>query len=651
VNSMSAIRLLVAALAVIASCASVASAQATVRPFEPIQHERVALPDGVMPWAATWAPDGRHIVFHDYNGGQEWIANADGRRARCVSCGFDDRPAIVGAFAYLLPDNKRMFIANELGDVASILECAPSVADCREHRYLTVDLSADDATSAGKPNLGRRTYHLAPDGEHLAYSMVRLDSLIMMVARLERTDGGYRAVDHRVINPTPPTSLLDRSAERWANGSQLFEFKSFADGGRSAIIVGEPESSNVDMLKVDLATGETTRLTGHPDWDEDGAPSPDGRHLVVGSWRGMERVAALGTFPNPPFLTYPFFAAVAGHYVSSRAGFQCDIQPWLLGSEGDAGGALAGQPLAPYRGGNDIIGNNLAGHAFWSPDSTRVLVQERRLGDPPADANAYVQQKGTSPSRLLIARLDRSPTEPVPTVRTEIGDWASTPQQYTGAFGFPGVTTVDGPAGGTATIVRDGNVASINGRVTYDRYSDDGRTFIDGTEEITGSPVRDALRYVARLRATDAKGKEIGHADIDLTFQQKTPSPQPHAPPSTVSGHAEAEFKGRKSTGIPEAAPCPNDMPRPSQLEVAAHRVKGAQGIVVKVRVTATILGDTRPVRRARVKLAGRRAFTDDEGLATIPVKRGGRRGNWTAVASAGDTFDPGRAEVRSPSR
>lgn len=639
---MSATRLVAAVLALLVLPATAQAA----RPFEPVHHDRVALPEGVMPWAPTWTPDGEHVLFHDYNGAREWLAGADGRDARCLNCEHTDRPAIVGAFTYAFPDGKRMFIANELGDLASVLECAPRLADCREHRYVPLDLTADDATTAGKPPFGRRTYHLAPDGEHLAYSMVRLDTLVMMVARLERTDSAYVAVDHRVVNPPPATSPADRDAGRWSNGSQLMEFKSFADGGRSAIIVGEPVSSNVDMIKLDLLTGKTTRLTTHPDWDEDGAPSPDGRHLVVGSWRGMNRVAALGVFPNPPFLTYPFFAAVAGYYVSSRTGFQCDIQPWLLDGEGEGQGG--GQPLAPYRGGKDIIGNNLAGYAFWSPDSTRVLVQERQLGDPPAQANAYVQQKSTSPSRLLIARLDRKPTAPVPTVRTQVGDWAPSPQAFTGAFGMPGPTVVDGPGGGTATILRGGTVAGLAAHVVYRDYSPDGKTFINGSEAVQGSPVRVVLRYAAQLRATDAAGKQVGHADIDLSFQQKQHNPQPHDEPSVVTGSAEAEFMGVAAKGIPEANPCPDDMPKPSTLRVRARRSGRA---AVRVTVSATVLGLERPVRRATVRLAGRRVLTDERGVAVVRIPRRLTGATRAVAVSAGDTFDPGRTSIRLPRR
>jgi hypothetical protein len=488
--------------------ASVQPVPGTPPPFEAIHRDFVNLPAGVMPWAPNWAPDGVHIVFHDYNNSAEWFADANGGNARCLSCGWADRPAITGTFTYVFPDNRRMLLANELGDAVDVLECAPSLFGCSQHQYLPVDLSADTIPPA--QNLGRRTYHLAPDGVHLAYSMVRTDALIMMISELQRTATGYAAVNHRVINPPGPSGPTDFGGDGWTNWGQLYEFKSFADSGRSALIVGEPADGRVAMLKVDLATGATTRLSGNLDWNEDGGIAPDGSSLVLASWRSMNRLTVFGMLPMArPFFMYPLGAAIAIHYVSSHQGFACDLQPWLLGAEGDRGGALMGQPIDPYRAGNDIAGNNLAGAAFWSPDSTRILVQERQLTPPPAGANPYVAQKGTAPSRLLVARLDRTPTAPPPVVSSAVGAWAPTPAAFQGAYGKPHVATISGAAGGTALVQYGGNIAAGQYSVAYRNFSDDGKDFLSGIELVTGSPVA-RLEYQPSLTTTDATGAQTG---------------------------------------------------------------------------------------------------------------------------------------------
>lgn len=609
--------------------------------FEPIYHDVIALPAGVMPWAPTWSPDGKHILFTDYNDnrGNEWIvevkSGSDYGKPVCLTCDMTDRPTLVGVFSYVFPDNKRMFIANELGDLAYVLECAPSLFDCTTHKYLTVDLTKDTPLTA--PSLGRRTFHLAPDGEHLAYSMVRLDSLIMMVSRLEKTATGYAAVGHKVINPQGPSGPTDMSADNWANAGQLYEFKSFADGGAAALIVGEPTDGNADMLKVDLATGKTTRLTTHPDWDEDGSFAPDNSSLLVASWRGMNRLDAFSIMPLArPFTQYPAAAAVAIYYVSSHQGFACDLQPWLISAKGDLGGKTMGQPVAPYRGGNTITGNNLAALSFWSPDSTRILVQERQLSDIPASANTYVKQKGTAPNRLLIARLDRAPTTPAPVVSSEPGAWAKTPTTHMGAYALPGVALVNGNKGGTALITYAGNVAAGNFTVLYDRFTDDGENFLDGISITTGSPARGALLYNADLTSSDADEKPTGFLKANLIFSNKIPAPAVGEPPSTKSGTISAAYKGQTANGLPDVAACPDSFPKPSALKIATSR----QGSAIKVRVTADIFGDVRPVTKAVIQIGGKTQKTDANGEALLSGIASGSG----ITATAGDTFLPATA-------
>ncbi|HTX47565.1 MAG TPA: hypothetical protein VMD48_14880, partial [Solirubrobacteraceae bacterium] len=155
---------LLVAAATIAAVPACALAASKTPPFYAIQREYIKVPAGVMPWGPSWAPDGKHILFEDYHHGGEWLANANGTDVHCLTCSWHDNPDIIGGFSYIFPDNKRMFLANELGDTVDVLECAPNLYDCASHKWLPVDLSGDTATA--EPDLGRRTYHLAPDGVH-----------------------------------------------------------------------------------------------------------------------------------------------------------------------------------------------------------------------------------------------------------------------------------------------------------------------------------------------------------------------------------------------------------------------------------------------------------------------------------------------------
>lgn len=607
--------------------------------FVPIKHEVVNLPEGVMPWAATWSPDGNNVLFHDYNHGRgnEWVVpvNADNSYGEplCITCQMEDRPNLVGVFSYIFPDNRRIFIANELGDQAYVMECVSSILSCAEHSFIPVDLSADE--NPLMRNLGRRTFHLSPDSNSLAYSMVRPDALIMMVSRLEKLDGGYKAVNHKVINPPSPTGPQDMSQKSRSDAGQLYEFKSFADGGKSAIVVGEPTYGNADMLKVDLETGVYKKLTGDLDWDEDGATSPDGRHLVVASWRGMNRLSSLNTMPlSRPFAVYPMGALIAIYYVSSQPGFACDLQPWLLQSEGDRDGKLMGQPLAPYRGGDDFTGNNLAGLSFWSPDSTRVIIQERQFSSVPESSNDYVKQKGMSPSRVLIARISDKPTEPLGAVSTLVGNWAKSPQDFFGGFATPGVYVIDGDHSGNAILTIAGNVAAGQSTVIYNKFSNDGINFLDGTELTQTAVAGRVGNLQTQLTSTDENGQQTGFLHTDLSFVRVIPDAKVGEPPLQKFGSVQASFRGQSSEGLPDVGACPKSFPRPSSLEVSSVRQTGNR---VTIEVKASVNGDTRPVNGASVEMDGKAFNTNSSGK--ILLKNVGP--NRTVAISAGDTFLP----------
>ncbi|HSW14786.1 MAG TPA: hypothetical protein VLI06_18220 [Solimonas sp.] len=624
-------------------------AAAAPMPYYAIEHQRVPVPAGVMPWGPTWSPDGKHIVFQDYNGGREWIAEADGSQLRCLSCGMDDHPGITGGFAYAFPDNQRMLLTEELGNRLFVLECAPSLFACASHRWLPVDPAGDE--SLLHPMIGRRTYHLAPDGEHLGYTVIHTNGLLMTIARLVRGDEGYTLAEQRVVNPRGPSGPLDGDAAAWARGTAMYELKSFTDGGRS-ILAFSTRTGMPEQIRIDLATGEMTPLATYPDWNEDGAHSPDGGLLLLASWRTQNRLTPLSVLPSParPALGVPIFAPVGLYYISSRPGFACDLQPWLLPPGGDEDGRLVGQPLNVYRGGNLIGANNLAGQQVWSPDSTRILLQQRSLDLPAEDANFYVKHKGTAPSELLIAHIARPPTAPQPLMQTVVGDWAPTPQGYRSGYDFPGVYWLKGQHSGSVLLTVLGNVAGGLFSAIFSGYSDDGEYVIDGNATMTGT-----APYLARvttdLKVSDLAGQAAGAVTADLRFVAVLPPPPAGTEPSTtMSGSFQSSWKGKDYDGLPEVGPCTDTLPKAMPLTLTPSvQVDGGRA-TVSVRVTSDIHGDVRPVQGARVKFAGIEKTTDARGLAVFTVGLGQLGGKSSALsASAGDTFVPAQGSVALP--
>jgi hypothetical protein len=606
----------------------------------------------VQPWLPTWTPDGSHIIFQNQLDGTTWVTGA--RRgpkgkakkkrtagARCITCSFPDRPEIHGGFTYAFPDGRRLFVSHELGSFggvdsgpnadAFVLECAPSIYNCASHTYLPVDMSAD---KLGAPLIiQRRTWHLAPDGEHLGWMDLRLDGTVMIVGRLVPQADRYLVTDQRAIDPPGPATLTDTDPTGWANNNQLYELKSFTDGGAAAIVVGGPQF-NVDAEKINLQTGKVTRLTANHDWDEDGATSPDGDLYALYSWRTRHRLDAVSWIPEiEPFVEMPVLAALAPHYVSTWQGFQCDLSPWLLSGAGDGGGELIGQPLNVYSG-NLTPGNNLSGQQFWSPDSRSVLLQERLRARPPAGLNEHVEQKGLVPSRIRIARIERQPGKRERIVSSALGSWAPPPNQYVATTGTDVTVTVNGHGGGTADIAYSGNLATGSWSARFNHYSSDGKSFVDGTYAVTPASSGGPWTIKADIHVS---GAHTGTLSADLVVDNGA-SPLP-----AKSGTFNAVYDGKTAPQLPELGPCYDRLPGKSRLVLKASAAGNRR---IAVTIKANVHGDERPVSGPVVKVSGRRAKTNARGHAVLRVEGHGRR---TVKAVAGDTFVAAKNRIALP--
>ncbi|HWA65147.1 MAG TPA: hypothetical protein VG899_02100 [Mycobacteriales bacterium] len=611
-------------------------------PFVPVSYRRIDLPHRVQPWGMTWTPDGRHILFENQlDGYQAWVVRADGSRLRCITCGMSDAPRIggdVGAMMYAFPGDRRLFISDDTGSTppadppfgasAYVVECRPSIFRCHRHDELPVDMSADEV--GVHPVLLRRTWHLAPDGVHLGWMDVRTDGTMLVVGRLVRERSQYDVTDLRVVNPAAPAGLTDDDAARRAASDEVFELKSFADGGRDVVVVGEPDAINPDQELVDLRTGKVTRLTANVDWDEDGGLSPDGRYDLDASYRGMHGTDVFGALPEiHPFIDFPVTAGLAGYYVGGHEGFQCDLTPWLLPAAGDDGGRLMGQPLGPYRGGPSYVANDFLGQQVWSPDSTEVLLQQRVYG--PARGTTQQADMGTSPSQILIAHLRIPPRRPIPVVSSVVGSWAKPPLTFDSGMDQPGGYVVHGAGRGTATVTSVATVLSSVASLTYRHYSDDGKSFVSGTETVSnpfyvGAPVHWTMHVTL-------SGAQTGSEDVDLDIDG-----------TKTHGSATTVVDGATLHGPPRLGACPRRMPHATPLRVRVRRVVTRQGRRLVVAVTASIPGagrterlvDTRPVEGALVEAAGVRARTGRRGVARLPLAV---RNPGVVRVSAGATF------------
>lgn len=617
----------VSAFAVFASIgATPASNAQDVPPFIPIERTYLPLPKGVTPFLPVFIEGGKEILFQNIRDNGAWIIRADGTDPLCITCGFPDRPNTRGGFAYAFPDGKRLLLSKGLGKPGGgdggpeadvwILECERTLRDCGSHRFLPVDLSADRNKFT---IIHRRTWHLAPDGVHLGWMNVRADGTVMIVARLERQGDHYVAADPRAVNPAGPISPADDNADRWENLSQLYELKAFTSDGLGILAVGMPRN-NVDVIRIDLATGRVRRLTANPDWDEDTSLSPDQQLMVVNSWRPRQRLDAFAWIPEiRGFTGLMLGAAIAPFYVSTWTGFQCDLSPWLLEASGDRGGTLLGQPLDVYDG-DRTAANNLSGQQIWSPDSTMLLLQERSRQSPPA-AGAL--------ERIAIARLDRAPTRPAAVRSSAVGAWAPAASAYLGPNSSDRTAVVRGKKGGRATIVYAGMLGKgASTTVTFEHFTDDGITFVDGV--MRGASVNRKWQLTSDVTVS---GRHTGKLTMDLVIDNDA------KPLPTKAGTISAVYDGRTAPPIAELAPCYSALPKPSPLRLNLTR----RGGLIDVVVDADVYGDVRPVANAVIAFGSQRVRTDRRGRAVLRIEHGA---TGSISASAGDTFNAAKADV-----
>ncbi len=632
---------LAGALTVAAGVATAASAP----PFEPVTLQRIDLPKQVKNASTpVFTRDGRHIMFIANR--QLWIVATNGTGGHCLTCGVAGNPGFAASeqagLASEFPDRKRVFIAAK---TLAVLECHPSVIDCASKRILPIELSGAigsgmiapggvDAGSVADLVQGASP-KLSPNGKEIAFSDVRSDvAELMIIARLTRTSAAYETSNPKVLNPPAPTSPSDTDTQAWSSSSGLYEFKTFADGGADAtyVEVGGPAFENPDVWEINLKTGRRWRLTSYPDWDEDDAPSPDGRSIVIESDRTMHRIDMWGALmPVRDFVDDPETIMTAGYYVADNIHRQCDLQPWLLPASGDDGGGLMGQPLQPYTGGAVHGANNISGYPQWAPNGTAVVL------------NTESYKTNLSAPYLVVAHLtSRQATNPARIVDSEPGSWAPTPDAYHGPIGSVNDIVLHGLKAGTATVDYD-NVNGLLGgsdSVVYSQYSDNGRDFVNGTYTISyGSLTLGPVRVDADLHMT---GADHGDIETHVTFSGEATNP------ITVTGTSRDSYDGKTISGIPHTPEaCPAALPRPPRLRVAARITRHRVAETLHVRVTASIAGagpnetkvDTRPVTDATISLGGRGiGHTNSAGqlVVAVPARL---RGHAILRAAAGDTL------------
>ncbi len=456
--------------------------------------------------------EGRHIA----------TLAKDGSDFRCLTCEDLASPDVDLRQPQMATDGRRFAVRNGSGEQRhAFIECTPSILDCQTAAFVPLEVPLGPVALLRTDQL-----RISPDGEHVLFVHVRQDGLLIPVfgGLVRETDPDtYSVDDPRALagfRPTftGPSDALELAEGNWGEG------KGFSDGGASVVYYTTIDSLNYDSVKLDLETGEITRLTSDPEYDEDVHISPDGQWVVTASFRNYQRMSVFSLVPRPPIIDAALRGPIALLRNENERRF---FDLWLLPfGRADEDAEIAQQILDDDE--VNELSFNTRGQGRWSGDGTQFVFVEE-------DARAL----GTA--RLKHATFtSRQPATPVPIVASPEPTWAPpvsdvlSPTEIT-------LGTLQGPASGRAEVDFELQLAPLSGmvdmEVTYVDYSADGCSFLNGTEAVTVDVV--AYTWTADLEVT---GCHVGSLVADV---------EGIAFPASATGTIVAEYDGDRREGLP----------------------------------------------------------------------------------------------------
>jgi hypothetical protein len=512
-------------------CAAAAAAEAVPAPEpEPVDLAFVPLPDDVTSIRFPWyTVDGSRILASASSPGfarRREIASIaeDGSDFRCLTCPLSRPGDPQLGKPFPLADGKRVLVrVGEQSPLAAaehaVLECEPSVLACDVATLVPLEVPGRDAPEVTQ---AAREFRVAPDGRHVAFTQIRRrpgdgEVPVMVMGELVREGDRYVVHRARVVG---------------TDG----ELKAFTRDGQSIFFlsVDPSHSLNFDVFRRDLATGATTRVTRHVEYDEPIDESPDGRWIVVNSARAHDRWGVFTQLPRPAIVDRAVGQRLLSWFLLEDAGAPFLVgdefmSPWLVDRAGERGDYV-GQRLNP---GAEDQGARAKAIPNWHPGGTRILFWEAIADEARAP--------GEPDSRLRIAHLtSRAPVAdpirpgPVPAAAwaPELAGFALAPEpeperiRAGRVFGAAEIELTAGPLRRLA--------------ITYRDFSDDGLTVLNGTEVATWleTDLLQPATWDADVRLSGCRSGSLAIEGLRVA-------------PFELSGRAASEVDGHLIEGLP----------------------------------------------------------------------------------------------------
>ncbi|NOQ60971.1 hypothetical protein HGK73_23330 [Mycolicibacterium fortuitum] len=467
--------------------------------------ERVILdlPDSITnPSRPRYSEDGQSLYFgaQPVAGGRQEIyqINIDGTDLECLTCGVTT--SLSDDLMKPMPFNDgsgRVLIRITTGTDKYGYVVLEDGANGRQ----LVPLTTPDSPTYVLDR--QREVKVSPDGTHLLFSRLELGTdgyvaIVPVVGKLVRTETGYEIEDARVVYP-------------------YGEGKTWTPDGKGVIIQGGLyDAGNVDAVKVDLATGEATRVTAGLDYEENVSVSSNEQWIIAGSTRGLDALTPMSRIQRPAFLPANIVGPV---YTAYAAPVNVSNQAWVVAID-DELNREDGLPLI-------VEGDGYAGQSIpgWNPDGTAVTFWEQSKDDPTDTRLVIANLKYTTSVGPLVG--DKSTPElssTLPKLSTYV---PSTPE-------LPPTGTYAGAGGGTAVVSEatdQANPGHTIRTVTYTDYVNEDGMILNGIEATDSTANQLYIHYTADITVT---GTHTGYLKGDATITNR----------QTYSGYITSDVDG-----------------------------------------------------------------------------------------------------------
>lgn len=402
------------------------------------------------------------------------------------------------------PDNQKIHLGSY------ILECTPDIDTCRSASLIPVEYPWDLETNPAYFLIWSEII-VSQDNEHVCWTTLGgPGGCIVGVGKLKREENKYTIGNPQVVS----------SSERYApdpdhEGCLIplpirgGEVKQFVNGGSAISLVGSGRTGSSDSVVQDLSSERLTRITNSPSYEETTIFSPDEKlGIVMTSCGSRANTDIFGLLPRP------FAAAAMGItmnlYLYTVTGVrefrEGNIGPMLIDI-----GRSSGDP--DYRG---VLLNDpeekwvYHSPMSWHPSGKKAMWPERVKSCLPDDGNGRF--------RVRIAELlDYVPGPAIPAAPVPDTISYALPEPDANAGQEEKQGKIAGKHSGFVKFIEEEIQGTRKSRMRteYCNYSDDGRSFLNGSEETVSGFMDCSAVYKADLELT---GEQQGEMKLRITF-------------------------------------------------------------------------------------------------------------------------------------